>query len=227
MFKDYIELAKPRMVLGNDLVAAAAFIFASRGAVEWPQFWLMLTGLSLVMGSACVFNNVHDRSLDARMARTKTRALAAGRIKPAYALALGTALLAGGIVALYYINLLALGAALAGWIVYVLVYTPLKPRTPLALFAGALAGATPPLVGYAAAAHMLDWWAFALFMFMFLWQIPHFLAIARYRYDEYAAAGVPVLTAKPANEGERQRARIIFFSSLVVLLLFCAVLVVV
>ncbi len=222
---DYFELAKSRMVLGNDIVAAAAFIFGSQSAINWPLFWLMLGGLSLVIGSACVFNNWYDRRIDGKMARTQGRALPSGRVDPAGALTLGWVLLAGGIALLYYTNAFVLGAALGGWVVYVLLYTPLKSHSSLALFVGAAAGATPPLVGYAAAAGTLDLLAFELFVLLFLWQIPHFLAIARYRFDEYTAAGVPLFARKPASEVERSDARLIFKVSLVGLLLMCALLV--
>lgn len=185
----------------------------------------MIFGLAGVIGSACVFNNYADRNIDARMERTKKRPLVAGTIKPRNALLFASVLVVVGVVLLWMTDMLALYAALAGFLVYVFVYTPLKPRTGYAVFVGAVAGATPPLVGYAAAAHTLDWYAAALFAFLFLWQLPHFLAIARFRFEEYFAAGVPLLVSKPKDDAGRRRARKIFYLSLVVLLLFCAVLI--
>lgn len=225
MIKSFYRLTKPRMVFTNVLVAAAAFVFASPEILDWWLFSSMVAGLSFVVASACVFNNYADRFLDAHMERTKNRALVTGRINPKHALMFGFVLLVCGVFLLLRVDMLALEAALFGFVVYVFVYTPLKPKTGYALFAGAVAGATPPLVGYAAAAHTLDLYALALFTFLFLWQIPHFLAIARYRYDEYSSAGVPLLVERPRNEQEKKRARKIFYLSLIGILLFCGVLI--
>jgi len=225
---EYLTLTKPGIVVSNTLVAAAAFVFASRlyaGFIDWSKFTLLLAGLACIVGSACVFNNVADRALDARMARTAARAVAAGKISPFAANMFGSALLLAGVVLLLRVNFLALGAALGGFVVYVFMYTPLKPRSAGALFVGAVAGAMPPAVGYAAAAQTLDLWALGLFAFMYLWQLPHFWAIARYRFDDYKNAGVPLLAREPKSEQEKTRARRIFFGSLIVLVLFCAVLV--
>ncbi len=211
------------MVFFNVLVAAAAYLFGAAGAADWRIFGLMLAGLTCVVASACVFNNYADRFMDARMERTKNRGLAAGRIQPSHALLFGALLIIAGVVLLSQVHLLALAAALVGFVVYVFVYTPMKPKTGYALYAGAVAGAMPPVVGYAAATGVVDYYALALFALLFLWQIPHFLAIARYRFDEYAAAGVPLLVNRPESEGERQAARKIFYASLVVLLLLCLV----
>jgi protoheme IX farnesyltransferase len=224
MIRDFYRLAKPRMAYANALVASAAFVFASPAAFDWRAFLSMLAGLILVIGSACALNNVADRGMDARMERTKARALAAGRIRPGAALIYAAALFLAGAALLYMADTVALACAIAGFVAYVFVYTPLKPRTAFALYPGAVAGAVPMLVGYAAAAHRLDLYAWALFAFMFLWQIPHFLAIARYRYDEYAAAEVPLSVARPATEQERRRARLIFYASLIVLLAACGLL---
>jgi protoheme IX farnesyltransferase len=223
MISDYYRLTKPRMVYMNVLVAAAAFVFASHKTIDWWAFGLMLAGLSFVVASACTFNNYADRFLDTHMQRTKDRALAAGRISPKKALVFAYVLIVCGVFVLSLVSWLALAAALFGFAVYVLVYTPLKPKTAYALYPGAVAGAMPPVVGYAAAAGELDYFALAFFLLLFLWQIPHFLAIARYRYDEYAAAEVPLMVDRPQNEGERHRAKKIFHLSLVLLLLVCLV----
>ena len=223
MIKDYYRLAKPRMVYMNVLVAAAAFVFASHQNIDWQSFVVLLAGLFCIVGSACVFNNYADRAMDARMVRTQKRPLVAGSIAPRQALFFGFMLLAIGVLLMLFLPPLALAAALLGFVVYVLVYTPLKPRTPYALYPGAIAGAMPPVVGYAAAAGALDRFALAFFLLLFLWQIPHFLAIARFRYDEYAAAGVPLLVKRPRSETERRRARTVFHLSLLLLLAVCLV----
>ncbi len=225
MLRTYYNLTKPGIIYGNALVAAAAFIFGSHAGIDWQLFLLTIAGLSLVIGGSCVFNNYYDRDIDARMERTKKRAFASGKVSPLHALIFGTVLLVSGIILLSYTNLLALGAALLGFIVYVFFYTPLKHRTGYAVYVGAIAGATPPVVGYAAATNTLDMYALAFFAFLFLWQLPHFFAIARYRFKEYQAAGVPLLVKEPQNEKEAKQARKIFLASLIILLLWCLVLV--
>jgi protoheme IX farnesyltransferase len=226
MIKEYYELAKPGIVYGNAWPAIAGFFFASTGAIAWGVFFAMLMGLSFVIGSACALNNIHDRAIDARMERTKHRGVASGRIPRANALIFAIVLgLLGAALLGFYTTPLALYAALAGFGIYVFLYTPLKPKTPLALFVGAVAGATPPVVGYAAAANVYDWYALALFAALFVWQIPHFLSIAMYRYAEYAAAGVPLYIKKEPSEPAKRRARLVFYLSLVVLLFGCAALI--
>ncbi|HVV39244.1 MAG TPA: protoheme IX farnesyltransferase [Candidatus Paceibacterota bacterium] len=225
LISSYYRLAKPRMVYMNVAVAAAAFIFGSHGVVDWKAFAAMVLGLACIVASACVFNNYSDRFIDAKMERTQKRALPSGSIVSAHALVFGFALLAVGILLMLPLDMRSLDMALIGFVVYVLIYTPLKPRTGLALFPGAVAGAMPPVVGYVAAAHALDMTALWLFAILFVWQLPHFLAIARYRYDEYANAGVPLLVRRPQNDKQRRRARIVFYISLVVLLIVCGALI--
>jgi len=224
MISTYVSLAKPRMVLGNVLVAAAAFIFAAPAVIPWVTFFFMFAGLSLVIGSGCVFNNYIDKGIDSRMERTKKRALVVGAVSGNSAIAFGSALLTAGTILLFYTNLFALGTALLGFVAYVVFYTPLKHTSGQALFVGAVAGAIPPVVGYAAAAGTIDTTALILFALLYVWQLPHFVAIAMYRFDEYTAAGVPLLVQKPSGKNKK-RARMAFYASLVVLLLFCGALI--
>jgi len=138
MINDYLNLAKPRMVLMNVLVAAAAFVFgstplttsASPSTINWQAFGFMTVGLAGVVAAACVFNNYADRALDAKMERTKNRGLASGAVEPGHALIFGAALLALGVILLAFTHVLSLGFALLGFVTYVFVYTPLKPITP-------------------------------------------------------------------------------------------------
>jgi heme o synthase len=221
----YYELTKPGIVYGNALTAAAGFVLASHGHIDWTLLILTLVGISGIIAAACVCNNYYDREIDARMERTKHRALAAGAASARAALIFGCALLATGCALLLVVHaLLALGVALFGFAVYVFLYSPLKHRTGYALYVGAVAGAVPPVAGYAAVKGVLDIAALELFIFLFLWQIFHFLAIAAYRYDEYAAAGVPLLVRRPKTERSKQIARSLFYLSLVVLLLWCVAL---
>jgi protoheme IX farnesyltransferase len=225
MIKTYYQLTKPGIIYGNTLVAAAGFLFAAKGNVDWLLFAATLVGLALIIACGCVINNVLDREIDAKMARTQKRATVTGKISETqgyiYAFLLGVA---GALLLWYFTNLLTLAVALAGLFVYAGIYTPLKPKSPFALFVGAVAGAVPPVVGYVAVTNTLDWYAAIFFIFMYSWQIPHFLAIATYRYAEYKAAGVPLyITTEPTPEAKRWGKKI-FGYSLVVLLVFCGIL---
>lgn len=220
----YYRLTKPGIVYGNALVAAAGFTYASRGAFNWPLFGYAMVGLSLVVASASVCNNYYDRDIDKKMLRTASRALAVGNISRHRALLFGAILGVVGAVLLYFFTTLpAFVVALAGWVVYVFLYTPLKHITPHALWIGAVAGAMPPVVGYAAVTNSLDYASLWLFIFLFVWQVPHFLGIAAYRYDDYAAADIPLLLNRPSARG-RKAGRFVFYISLIVLLAWCAAL---
>lgn len=225
MINAYYWLAKPGIVYGNALAAIAGFFFASATVIDWPLFLATLAGISLIMASACVFNNVYDSDIDARMERTKGRAIPAEKISPTHALIYGAVLGVLGIIALLFTNLLAFTVALIGFVVYVFLYTPLKHKNPIALFVGAVAGATPPVVGYTAVTGELNASAVFLFLALFLWQIPHFLAISVFRYDEYKAAGVPLYIKNPPSERAKKLARKIFRASIIVLAVFCVVLI--
>ncbi len=157
----------------------------------------MLVGISLVMASGCVFNNYHDREIDRRMSRTKKRALVTGAIPAANAIFYASALgITGFFVLGFFTNLLATGIALVGFVFYVLLYTPLKPRSVHATLVGSVAGAVPPVVGYTAVTGRFDIAALLLFLVLVFWQMPHFYAIAIYRFHDYYGAGIPVLPVK-------------------------------
>ncbi len=199
--REYYQLVKPGIIFGNSVTAAAGFALASKGKLLDPLFLMMLVGLSLIIASACICNNYIDRKIDEKMARTKNRPLVKGviSVKKAFSLALlfllgGSALLGWGI------NLLTLFLALVGFAVYVGVYSFLKPHSSQATLIGSVAGAIPPVVGYCAKIDHLDGAAFLLFAIVFLWQMPHFFAIALYRIDEYAAAAIPILPLKRGVE---------------------------
>jgi heme o synthase len=220
--KSYYRLTKPGIIYGNLLVASAGFIFASAGNVDWTLFFTTLAGLACIIASGCVFNNIYDRNIDARMERTRNRALVVGHISPRSAFLFGSVLGILGVVILYiYSSPLALFMSLIGLVVYVGWYTPLKHKNPAALFVGAVAGAVPPVVGYVAVTNAFDLSAVLLFLALYIWQIGHFLAISVYRYDEYAAAGVPLYIKKSPSPEAKKIAKKLFFYSLVVLLLFC------
>jgi protoheme IX farnesyltransferase len=204
--KHYYELTKSGLVFGNLIAVIAGFLLGARvvqgtGEILSINLFLLLAtivGITLVMASGCVCNNYIDRDIDGAMERTKQRALIRGDISAPAALAYGALLGAAGFIILFYfVNALATLAALAGFIFYVFVYSAWgKRRTVYGTFIGAIAGATPPVVGYAATSGRIDAAAFILFLIMLVWQMPHFFAIAIRREDDYAAAAIPVMPVK-------------------------------
>jgi heme o synthase len=219
--KAYYWLTKPGIIYGNLITATAGFLLASRWHVNIELLVATLLGLGLVIASACVFNNVLDRGLDARMARTRRRALVTGQISPPAALIYATTLgLAGATLLAAFTSLLALTIALSGLVGYVVIYGVAKRRTVLGTLVGSLPGAVPPVVGYTAVTGHLDLAALILFAILVTWQMPHFYAIALYRLGDYTSAGLPVLPAKrgPAVSKRHILAYIIAFTLIAPLL---------
>ena len=214
-----LALTKPRITLLSVTTAAAGLALA-RERVAPAVLVSVIVGTGLIVGSANSLNMYLEREIDGKMARTRGRPLPAGQVRPG--LALGFGILQGlaglALLTLGANALTALLAALALF-VYVLVYTPLKQRSLHALWVGAVAGAMPPLLGWSAAAGALSTAALALFSVLFVWQIPHFLAIALFRRHEYQAAGLKVL---PNEHGERATRWVIFVGLLLQLLLTLA-----
>jgi protoheme IX farnesyltransferase len=201
----YLELIKPRITTLVVLTTATGLWLAP----ERPSFRTALftvLGTILVVAAANVFNMYLERDTDALMPRTMNRPLPAGRIDPACALLFGVLLAAISVPLLTFVvgPLPGLLAALA-LVIYALVYTPLKRRTTASLLVGAVAGAIPPLIGWTAATGRIDAPALVLFAILFLWQVPHFLAIALFRRTEFARAGLLVQPNEP--DGERQTRR--------------------
>jgi protoheme IX farnesyltransferase len=190
--RDVVSLAKPRLsTLVVCTTAGGMWLAPTRPGAFRAAMTLACT--TLVVGAANALNNYLERDVDARMRRTRDRPLPAGRLEPAVALALGLGLPAVAIPAL----VLAAGPltgllALVALVSYAGVYTPLKRRSTLALFVGAIPGAIPPLMGWTAATGRVDRGGLALFAILFLWQLPHFLAISIYLADDYARGGLRV-----------------------------------
>lgn len=192
--KTYVSLTKPGIIFGNLVTAVGAFVLGAKGNISLVPFLSTMAALALIIGSACVFNNYIDRDMDLKMGRTKHRALATGLISIKNALLFAIALLFTGITLLCVtMKLLPLAVALIGFFVYVVFYSLSKYKTVHATLIGSIAGAVPPVVGYTAATNALDIGAFLIFLILVLWQMPHFYAIAMYRYDDYKAAAIPVL----------------------------------
>ena len=192
--KSYCLLMKPGIIFGNLITTAGGFALASKGALHGGLFFATLLGLSLVIGSACAFNNYIDREADAQMARTKNRPLVRGDVSPKGALAFAAVLgFAGSGVLIALTNFLTLCIALFGFLVYVLLYSFSKYHSIHGTLIGSIAGAVPPVVGYCALSNSLDVAAWILFGIIVAWQMPHFFAIAIYRLKDYEKAGIPVL----------------------------------
>jgi protoheme IX farnesyltransferase len=191
---DWLELTKPRITTMVVFTALVGFVTASPGPFALGPLGAALAGTGLVAAGASVLNQVWERDTDALMLRTRMRPLPAGRVHPADAYIFGGALTAAGLTLLLWLSgPLAAAVAFTTWASYLFVYTPLKRRTPLATLVGAVPGALPPVIGWAAARQSLDGGALVLFAILFLWQIPHFLAIAWLYRDDYARAGFPML----------------------------------
>jgi heme o synthase len=192
--KDRIELTKPRITLMVVFTSLLGFVMAADGPIAPVLLGLALLGTALVAAGAAVLNQVLERDTDALMLRTRNRPLAAGRVPPLEAVIFGAAVTTAGLAVLHLgCGPLPALVALATWSSYLFLYTPLKRRTPLATLVGAVPGALPPVIGWTAASSSLDPGAFILFAILFLWQIPHFLAIAWLYKDDYARGGFPML----------------------------------
>lgn len=191
---DYVELVKPRITSMVMLTALVGFVMGSAGALDFTALASVLAGTGLVAAGASTLNMLLERRTDALMRRTQNRPLPAGRLRPVEALAWGAILTLSGVafLALRSGPLPAL-VALVTWASYLFLYTPLKTRTSLCTVVGALPGALPPVIGWAAARGRIDAGAFVLFAILFLWQIPHFLAIAWIYREDYARGGLPML----------------------------------
>lgn len=193
----FLLLTKPGIIMGNAITAAAGFALGTSGVFQPLLFLAAVLGLSLIIGSACVFNNYIDRKADLKMERTKRRALATGSISVMHALSFALLLVAAGTsILFFFVNPLSAFTALFGFVAYVGLYSFSKYRTVHGTLIGSLAGAIPPIVGYAASAGRLDLTALIFFTLLVFWQMPHFYAISIYRLKEYQAASIPVLPAK-------------------------------
>ncbi len=202
--RDLVALTKPRITLIVLVTAAAGMKLASKafGATASHATWLWtMLGTALVVGAANALNMWWERDSDALMARTSKRPLPAGRLSPGLALAFGHLLSVTSLPILFLgVNAITGVLGAIALVTYVLVYTPMKRRSVRALWVGAIPGAIPPLLGWTAATGRVDQFGVALFSILFLWQIPHFLAISIFRADDYSRAGLKIV---PVEMGER------------------------
>jgi heme o synthase len=206
---DCVALAKPRITVSVIVATLVGFYLAHAGPMSTIRLEILIPaiiGTALVVAGGNAFNQVIERRHDARMARTMDRPLASGRLTPKQGYAFSIAVSAVGLILLVsQVGAMCTYVALAALVSYVGVYTPLKRVTPLAVVVGAVPGALPPLIGWAAATGELAAQAWLIFAIMFVWQLPHFHAIAWIYWDDYRRAGYPVLAA---TESTRRRALI-------------------
>jgi heme o synthase len=193
--KQYYYLCKPGIVYSNVMTGAAGYLFASRWHVNFTVFICALFGMASSIAAACILNNYIDRGIDAKMARTKKRALATGSIPVANAIGLAVILGMLGVLLLLQTNLLTVGLGILSVILYVGVYGYFKRHSVHGTLVGTLPGAASLVAGYTAFIGRLDLTALLLLLVMVTWQMAHFYAIAIYRLEDYIEAGIPVWPA--------------------------------
>ena len=212
---DYVALAKPRL---NFLVVVSALAgYAMAGGETNDALRLIATvlGTALVAGGASAFNQIIEREPDALMRRTRLRPLPDGRLQAREALAFAVIVSLAGVATLWAgANLLSAAVAISTLLIYAVVYTPLKQRTSLSTVIGAIPGALPPVIGWAAARDSLSQGAWVLFGIVFLWQLPHFLAIAWMYREDYARAGFPMLPVIEPDGRSTARQAVIYSAAL-------------
>jgi protoheme IX farnesyltransferase len=219
LLADLVELTKPGITLMVVLTAGLGFLLAESAVHQRISLLLLvetLLGTGLISAGGSALNHVLERDTDARMRRTANRPLPAGRLDPDAALLLGVVLGVAGLVYLAVaVNLLTalLGAIALGG--YVFVYTPLKRVSSLATIVGAIPGAIPPMMGWSAVTGRLGLAAWVLFAILFLWQMPHFLAIAWLCREDYERAGFPMLTVEDAG-GRRTARQVVLYGAALV-----------
>jgi protoheme IX farnesyltransferase len=190
----YIELTKPRITFLIVLTSAAGFCLGARGAVNYLVFTHAMIGIALLSSGIATLNQFMERDLDGLMRRTESRPLPSGRLSPFEALWFGVTLtLVAELYLAVSVNVLTAILGLTVISGYLFLYTPLKTRTSLSTALGAFPGAMPPLMGWTAARGEIDIAAWVLFAILFLWQFPHFLAIAWMYREDYARAGICML----------------------------------
>jgi protoheme IX farnesyltransferase len=218
--RDYISLTKPRITWLILMSTGVGYFFGLGGLSFWQISWWALlhtiVGTGLIASGTAALNQWYERAADAKMRRTSDRPLPAGRLDARRALAFGIALSIAGFAELaWFVNLLSGVLGVATLVSYLFLYTPLKQRSWLSTTVGAFPGATPPMIGFAAASGTLTTQAWVLFAILFLWQFPHFYAIAWMYRDDYARAGIRMLPVVEPD-GQSTARQIILFASLLI-----------
>ena len=200
------------------ILTAAVGLFLAPGmeSISFSYGLICLLGIAILVMGSCVANCYVEREEDKKMRRTQNRALPSGRVSPRSALILSLSMIVFSLVTLAWaINLLTAFLGLWACILYVFVYTPLKSKSTMALFIGAIPGALPPVLGWTSVTGSLDWWPLILFAIIFFWQVPHFIAIGLYREEDYKRAGFKTISLQSGVGAAR--GQILIFSTLLVL----------
>jgi protoheme IX farnesyltransferase len=210
----YLALTKPRITLMVTLSALTGYGVGSTSPVNWGEVLQFAAGVALLSSGIGALNQFWERDLDRLMHRTKGRPLPQGRMAPLHALVFGVTLaLVAELYLAWMINPLTAGWGLVALTSYLFLYTPLKTRTPWCTFLGAIPGALPPLLGWTAARNAMGPEALVLFAILFLWQFPHFHAIATMYREDYARAGIRMLPVVEPN-GRSTARQIVFYAAL-------------
>jgi heme o synthase len=216
VLRDYLELTKPRITILILICTAVGYAFGAGNSLQWLTLAHALIGAALLASGTAALNQWYEVDSDAKMLRTRNRPLVAGRMKRSHGFIFGTLLSVAGFAELWYgTNLLAAALGLFTLLSYLLLYTPLKRRSPVCTIIGAVPGAMPPVIGYAAAGRGLDAGALSLFLILFVWQFPHFDAIAWIYRKDYARGGIRMLPVIEPD-GESTVMRVVICSVLLI-----------
>lgn len=214
--KSYYELTKPRITWLILVTTGVGYYFGNKGALNWVTLFHCMIGTALIASGTSALNQWYEHQTDGLMRRTEKRPIPAGVITPRNALIFGFVLSCAGYLQLSLgCNLLTAALGLVTELIYLFVYTPLKQRTPIATTIGAIPGAMPPLIGFAAASGILTIEAWALFAIMFLWQFPHFYAIAWMYREDYERGGIRMLPVVEPDGASTVRQMMLFSMALI------------
>jgi protoheme IX farnesyltransferase len=216
LFRNYSQLTKARLSAMVVLTSGAGFALGSGDTIRWSSMLWVMLGTALAACAANIFNELSEIDRDRRMQRTRTRPLPAGRVSQWHAMLLAVVLGSTGLIVLdIMVNTSAATLALISLVVYVAVYTPLKPRTTLNTLIGAVCGALPPMIGWVGASGQLDTGAWVLGGILYVWQLPHFFALAWMYRADYQRGGFVMLPAvDPSGE---LTGRVVVLTSLVLI----------
>ncbi len=214
LIRDLVELVKARLTLLVLITTAVGFYLGAEGPVNFAALLHTVFGTAAAAAGAAALNQWWEHNLDALMQRTRSRPVPAGRMRPRDAVILGSALSVFGVAYLAFVcNALSAALAAITIIIYIFAYTPLKRVSTFNTALGAVPGALPPMIGWAAARGTLNAGAWMLFAILFFWQLPHFFAIAWMYRDDYARAGFQMISSDDRT-GERSASQSVFFCML-------------
>lgn len=211
----FVELTKPRVTVMVVVTTLMGYLLASAGPLDWPRLVLTLLGTLLQSAGALALNQLLERRSDARMERTAGRPLPSGRLTPGPVLAFGVVTGVLGALLLLWVNPLTAALGVLTLVSYVFIYTPMKPRSTLNSIVGAVPGAIPPMMGVTAVTNQVDAMGWVLFGILFLWQMPHFLAIAWLYRADYERGGLAMLPVEDIGGARTARQMMLWATALV------------